>query len=110
MKDLDYGISDVIFGNDNIPSKTVKFGDGNTLISGVSFGEYGCGVCLVRNHSDTHKPFDTYAHGELSGHVNQSPDDEKVYILFDNSKSVIALIEQLQLQLKELIDEENKGA
>ena len=101
MKDLDYGISNAIFGNDEVESKTVKFGDGNTLISGVSWGENGFGICLVRNRSDAHQPFQSYKNGELNYHVNQSPNEEKVYIVFDNIKSADALIYQLKKERDE---------
>lgn len=107
MKDIDYGISNVYFGADAITSKTVKFGDGNTLISGVSFGDYGCGICLVRNKSESHYPFASYKNGELNSHVNESPLDEKVYLLFDNVKSIEALICQLSIQMKHFMQDDS---
>lgn len=105
MKDINYGISDVIFGSDTMPSKTVKFGDGNTLISGVNWGEFGAGVCLVRNKSEEHQPFQKYEHGELAFHVNKSPELEKVYLVFDNARSIDALIAQLELAKLEISNE-----
>lgn len=102
MKDIDYGISDVVFGEDTIASKTVKFGDGNTLISSVIWEGVGAGICLVRNKSDSHKPFQRYEKGELSYHINESPESEKVYIVFDNIRSIDSLIAQLEITKIEL--------
>ncbi len=109
MQDVDYGISDVIFGEDTNPSKTVKFGDGNTLISTVTWEGIGAGICLVRNKSDSHKPFQSYGKGELSYHVNESPELEKVYLVFDNAKSIDALIRQLELTKVELNNQLGTG-
>jgi len=98
-----YGISRVIYGNDNVDSTTCTFGDGLTMIASVGFDSGLCGVVFVRSRNIESKPFQVFTGGESEIAVNKSPDDEKIYILFDNEKSIDALIFQLEESRKLLL-------
>jgi len=58
---------------------------------------------FVRSSNVDSKPFEVLANGESEIAVNKSPDDQKIYILFDNEKSIDALIFQLEESRKMLL-------
>ena len=95
MKNVPYGISEVIISD--IQCKAVKFGDGLTRIFSTFWGDE-FGVQLIRSDkiNETLKPFEANAeHDENWVHPNTVA-DESVYIVFDNEKSLDAMINQLQ--------------
>ncbi len=95
-----YGISQIIFGEDENESTLVQFGDGMTAIQAVTYDNGDFGVVLVRDGSFD-KPFginekkDSYAHDTSYG---------KVVIAFDNPKSVDVLVARL-IEAKEMAEE-----
>lgn len=88
---MEYGISDVTYGADNKPSKTVSFGDGKNRVLSVSFDDGTRGVAIVRDEDI--KPFERETFKE--GTTGDDFSGEKVYLLFDNNKSIDAVINQL---------------
>lgn len=102
QRSKNYGISKIVYGEDNVESATCVLGDGLTRVASVGFDNGLCGVVLVRSINIESEPFQVFNGGESDIAVNQSPDDEKIYILFDNEKSIDALIFQLEESRKML--------
>ncbi len=95
MKTLDYGIQHVEVENDNIESTIVKFGDGMTRISGAGWQKGIWGIQFARVN-DWPEPFYVDATNRDVSTLNNIPDIEKVYLVFDNVRSVDALVDQLK--------------
>ncbi len=95
MKDVEYGISDVNVAGK--VSKTIKFGDGNTRIYSAFWGEQ-FGVQLIRNAilTENSVPFESNNNKSANWVEPSTIKDESVFIVFDNVKSIDALINQLQ--------------
>lgn len=88
---MKYGI------NINKSEVNVMFGDGMTGIQSLGFSDGTCGVVLCRDgkHSEPfgfNEDIDTYKSAE-----------DKVFIRFDNCRSVDVLIERL-IEAKQLMD------
>jgi hypothetical protein len=85
----EYGIIKVKFGDDENESTMVQFGDGMTGIQSLLYdnGDVGVVMCRDGKHNE---PFgfneekDTYASKE-----------EKIFLTFDNERSIDVLIERL---------------
>jgi hypothetical protein len=92
---MQYGLSSVIFGDDKLESKVVKMGDGLTRIASVKFENGDCGICFVRAE-DIGKPFQIFDEGESNKVVNERTDEEKVYLIFDDERSIDAIENQLR--------------
>lgn len=106
MKTINYGISHAEIGDDNIESTIVKFGDGMTRISGAGWEKGTWGVQFARVE-DWPKPFHVNETDRDVSTLNNIPDIEKVYLVFDNIRSVDALVDQLH-DIKERMVEDNE--
>jgi hypothetical protein len=102
MHDISYGVhaDGVKFGNDKFASPTVKLGDGKTLIASVSF-KNSAGIVFTESDGE---PFENWENGEKAYLVNERPEQEKIYIVFTNQKSIDAAIAQL-LEAKNMLAE-----
>lgn len=94
MKTIEYGITEITVGNDNIKSKLVKFGDGKTRISTVFWDGELSGLQLCRSDKLKQEPFKEYKPGDDIS-PNSLPEEDKVYIIFDNEKSIDVMINRL---------------
>lgn len=94
MKDIEYGISNVEVGSKI--SKVVKFGDGLTSIYSSFWGE-NFGLKLIRSEeiNKVVEPFGFNKIGDYNWVDSGLVDDESVFIVFDNTKSIDAMIAQL---------------
>ena len=81
---IEYGISNQIFGIDKVESKVASFGDGKTRISTVGWDGDLAGIQIVRDKL-MDKPFGVYK-GDHAKVVNNMPNHEKVYLVFDKTK------------------------
>jgi len=97
MKNVPYGISDLIVSEK--VSRTVKFGDGLTKIYSVSWGD-NFGLELVRDESI--KPFHKNKVGDDDWVDPKTINEESVFIVFDNEKSLDVMISQLQYLKKNI--------
>ncbi len=100
---IEYGISNQIFGIDKVESKVASFGDGKTRISTVGWDGDLAGIQIVRDKL-MDKPFGVYK-GDHAKVVNNMPNHEKVYLVFDNTKSIDIAIDRLE-EAKKLLDAE----
>lgn len=105
MRDINYGVhaDGVKFGNDRFASPTVKLGDGKTLIATVGF-KNSAGIVFTESDGE---PFETWKNGEKAYLVNESPEQEKIYIVFTSQKSIDAVIAQL-LEAKNILSDLQK--
>lgn len=101
MAKYDYGIFKMIFGTDNVASSVASFGDGLTRISTVGWDGSHAGIQIVRDES-CDEPFGKYV-GDDAEKVNNMPEHEKVYLIFDDARSIDVAIARLQ-EAKELLD------
>lgn len=97
MKNLEYGIHNVTVGNDEKESKVVKFGDGlNRVYEAVWDEDKISGILILR---DLRLDLDAFSSTEDGGgdHIdaNEIIDTEKVFLLFDNERSIDAVISML---------------
>lgn len=108
---IEYGISEVAYG-DNSPAKTIMFGDGLTAIHDVSWEDkVTCGVVISRGAENCPSyPFEHLEkdNGDAVVDPHDFPEMEKVYILFDNIKSVDAMQAMLSQARSRLIDKSLK--
>lgn len=93
MNDIEYGIhtDGVKFGNDKIASPTVKLGDGKTLIASIGL-ENSTGIVFTKSDGE---PFQKWENGEKKYLVNDSPEKEKIFILFTDPRSIDGTVAQL---------------
>lgn len=105
MKLINYGISHAKVGDDNVESTVVKFGDGMTRISGAGWEKGTWGVQFART-DDWSIPFHINETDQDVSTLNDIPDIEKVYLIFDNARSVDALVNQLH-DIKERMIKDN---
>ena len=98
---IEYGISNQIFGIDEVESKVASFGDGRTRISTVGWDGDLVGIQIVRDEL-MDKPFGVYK-GDDADLVNNMPNHQKVYLVFDNVKSIDVAIDRLE-EAKKLLD------
>ena len=66
---------------------------GVTRISTVGWGDKLSGIQICRDGNEA-EPFGMYK-GQEANKVNKLPDLDKVYIVFDNKKSIDVMIERL---------------
>jgi hypothetical protein len=92
MSNTEYGINKIKIGEDNVESTFVKFGDGVTRISSVHWDDKEAGVQICRSNKVDNTPFKEHGGGE---EMNELPDDDKVYIVFDNVKSLDIMVAKL---------------
>ena len=85
----EYGVLSYKFGDDEKESTIVQFGDGLTAIQALGYDNGDVGVVLCRDGNHT-EPF-CYS---FNGDTYKSTED-KVFIAFDNPKSIDALILKL---------------
>ena len=90
---IEYGIQKCTVGDDAVESTYVKFGDGLTRISTVGWGDKLSGIQICRDGNEA-EPFGIYK-GQEANKVNKLPDLDKVYIVFDNKKSIDVMIDRL---------------
>jgi hypothetical protein len=95
MNKSDYGITKFKVGDDVVESTIVKFGDGLTRVSTVFWDGELSGVQLCRSDKLQKTPFKKFNPGE-DRDPNTLLDDDKVYLVFDNEKSIDIVIAQLQ--------------
>jgi hypothetical protein len=95
MNQTDYGITHCKVGDDVVKSTIVKFGDGLTRVSTCFWDDGLSGVQLCRSDKLQQTPFKKFNPGE-DRDPNTLLDDDKVYLVFDNEKSIDAIIAQLQ--------------
>jgi hypothetical protein len=95
MDKLDYGITKLTVGDDEVESTIVKFGDGLTRVSTCFWDGELSGVQLCRSDKLQNTPFKKFNPGE-DRDPNTLLDDDKVYLVFDNEKSIDFVIAQLQ--------------
>ena len=102
MHDISYGVhaDGVKFGNDTFASPTVKLGDGKTLIASVAFTN-SAGIVFTESDGE---PFESWEAGEKEYLVNETPEQEKIYIVFTCQKSIDAAIAQLLVAKNMLAD------
>ena len=103
MAKYDYGLFKMIFGNDVIESYVASFGDGLTRISTVGWDGTHSGIQIVRDKL-CDEPFGRYS-GKDADKVNNMPEKEKIYLIFDNVRSIDVAIRQLE-EAKSLLDSE----
>lgn len=104
MSEFNYGISTVVFGEDKKASNVVKMGDGLTRIASVRFDNGDSGLCFVRAE-DIGEPFQYFDKGESERAVNKTPNEQKVYLLFDDERSIDAIENQLK-EARKLLTED----
>ena len=85
MNELDYGISTIKVGDDDVDSKVVKFGDGLTRIATCGWGNNLAGVQLCRSDLLSDQPFIKFKAGD-DYDPNGLYFDEKVYLVFDDAR------------------------
>lgn len=107
MNKTDYGITSAKVGADVVESTIVKFGDGLTRISTVFWNGELSGVQLCRSDKLQKTPFKGFKPGE-DRDPNTLLDDDKVYLVFDNEKSIDIMIARLQ-EAKENMRNPNYG-
>ena len=90
---IEYGIQKCTVGDDAVESTFVKFGDGLTRISTVVWSDKLSGIQICRDGNET-EPF-AVREGEQANKANKIPDLDKVYLVFDNKKSIDVMIERL---------------
>lgn len=95
MNTADYGITTSRVGDDVVESTIVKFGDGLTRVSTCFWDGGLSGVQLCRSEKLQKVPFKQFQPGE-DRDPNTLLDDDKVYLVFDNEKSIDIVIAQLQ--------------
>ena len=91
--EIKYGIQKVTVGKDNIASTYVKFGDGQTRIADVHWDDKQSGIMICRSDLIDNTPFSEH---EDSEEMNHLPDEDKVYIVFDNTRSIDVMISKLE--------------
>ena len=86
----EYGILNYKFGDDEKESVMIQFGDGMTGIQSIEYdnGDVGVVFCRDGNHP---KPFGV--NDEENAYTSV---EDKVFIAFDNVKSIDVLIERLE--------------
>ena len=95
MNKSDYGITKSKVGDDVVESTVVKFGDGMTRVSSVFWDGELSGVQICRSDNLQKTLFKKFGPGE-DRDPNTLPEDDKVYLVFDNEKSIDIVIAQLQ--------------
>jgi hypothetical protein len=90
---IEYGFNMVTVGDDRVESQYILFGDGLNRVSSVFFDDGTAGIQILRDDSES-EPFAIYSAQEAQ-FVNNMPENEKVYIAFDNPKSIDVLINRL---------------
>lgn len=93
MIDIYYGISDVQVEGETGLSKVVKFGDGKTTILSNDYQDGTKGISFHRDKNS--QPFVKCEYQE--GTTTSDFGGEKVFIVFDNNKSIDAMISMLEL-------------
>ncbi len=85
----EYGIIKVNFGSDEKESTMVQFGDGMTGIQSLGYdnGDVGVVLCRDGNHNE---PF-----GFNEEKNTYESSEEKIFLAFDNPKSIDVLIARL---------------
>ena len=106
---MNYGIQKVIVGDDNVASTYALFGDGLNRISTVGWGPQEtpeqvdrAGVQICRDSNET-EPYGTFK-GEAADHVNHLPDLEKIYLVFENTRSIDVMIARLEEAKQTLLE------
>lgn len=102
MANFKYGVFNLRFGIDKVKSAVASFGDGLTRISTVGWDGTHAGIQLVRDELCT-EPFGKYK-GSDADKVNNMPDHEKIYLIFDNVRSIDVAICMLE-EAKTLLDD-----
>lgn len=92
MIDIDYGISDVQVEGETGLSKVVKFGDGKTTILSADYKNGTKGISL--NRDENSQPFVKCEYEQ--GTTTSDFGGEKVFIVFDNNKSIDVMIGMLE--------------
>lgn len=95
MNSADYGITTSRVGDDVVESTIVKFGDGLTRVSTCFWDGDLSGVQICRSDKLQKTPFKKFGPGE-DRDPNTLLDDDKIYLVFDNEKSIDIFIAQLQ--------------
>lgn len=95
MNTADYGITKSRVGTDVVESTIVKFGDGMTRVSTCFWDGELSGVQLCRSDKLQNIPFKEFKPGE-DRDPNTLLDDDKVYLVFDNEKSIDIVMDRLQ--------------
>lgn len=95
MNKTDYGITSAKVGDDVVESTIVKFGDGLTRVATVFWEGELSGLQLCRSDKLQKIPFKEFSPGE-DRDPNTLLDDDKVYLVFDNEKSIDIVIARLQ--------------
>lgn len=93
---VNYGIGTVLFDNEEVEHPIAHFGDGKTQI-GTAFWDNACGLFLNRNES-------LPAFTRLEFECSVTTDDfsgEKMFITFDNPKSIDGMVDRLLWLKKE---------
>lgn len=93
----EYGVIKVNFANDKKESTLVRFGDGKTGIQALGFDNGDAGVVLCRDGKHD-KPF-----GFNEDKDTYKSQEEKIFLAFDNKKSIDVLIDQLN-EAKDFLD------
>lgn len=86
----EYGILSYKFGEDNKESTIVQFGDGMTGIQSLGYDNGDVGVVFCRD-GKYEKPF-----GFNDDKDTWESTEEKVFLAFDNTKSIDVLIARLE--------------
>jgi hypothetical protein len=94
-RNIKYGIQTCTVGDDNVESTYVKFGDGLTRISAVKWDDELSGIAIFRDELSPEEPFGIY-NGEEACKLNKLPDLDKVFIAFDNERSIDVMIAMLR--------------
>lgn len=102
---IPYGISTQRFSDEDQDFKVVKLGDGRTSITTNLWTPINIpvvGICLNYRQDTEFIPFSK----ETYGSRNPAPElkGDKVHILFDNTRSIDAMISQLEEIKQELTD------
>jgi hypothetical protein len=103
MAEYEYGVLKMRFGIDSVDSAVASFGDGLTRISTVGWDGTHSGIQIVRDEL-CNEPFGKYI-GEEADKVNQMPESEKIYLIFDNVRSIDVAIARLE-EAKSFLSEE----
>lgn len=95
MDNADYGISDLSF--EGKISKVIKFGDGLTSIFDAYWPNQ-FGIQIIRSELINEKAgaFEATKDGDSNWVSPSDVDDESVFIVFDNERSIDTMIERLQ--------------
>ena len=97
----EYGILSCKFGEDSKESVVVQFGDGMTGIQSLGYdnGDVGVVMCRDGKHNE---PF-----GFNDDKDTHSSEEDKVFLSFDNPRSIDVLIDRLQ-EAKSFIELQDK--